>query len=212
MDGSLEDRPDVIPVFGQGLELEVSGDAVEVPDLAPGLEETGHDLAGLLLEVGVVGRVAHRGHVGLHAIDWLGDDVKVLAGLHRHAHPGGGGQLAGPDAGGQHHGLGLNPAGLGVHPDCPAIFHDYSGDRGALHDASASGPSPLGQGHGGVHRRGDPIPGDEQGAHQVVDVEQRAQLAGLVELDLADVHPHGTGHGHAPQQLFPPLVVGRHRD
>ena len=212
MNGPFEDRPNVVPVLGQGLELEVSGYAVEVPDLAPGLEEASHQLAGFLFEIGVVGRIAHRGHIGIGPFDGLGHDVEVLAGLHWHIHSGGGGQLAGPDARGQHHGLGFHPACLGVHPHCPAVFYHYSGHRGALHDASACGPGPLGQGHGGVHRRGDPVSGDEQRAHQIVDVEQRAQLEGLVEFDLPDVHPHRAGHGHAPQQLLPPLVVGRHRD
>ena len=86
VDGPLEDRPDVVPVLAQRAEGEVAGDAVEVPHLAPGLEEAGHDLAGLLLEVRVVAGVAQHRRVSVES-QGLGDDVEVLAGLQRHVDP-----------------------------------------------------------------------------------------------------------------------------
>ena len=60
---SFEDRTDVVPVLGQRAEGEVARDPVELPDLSAGLEEAGHDLAGLLLEVGVAAGIAQRRHV-----------------------------------------------------------------------------------------------------------------------------------------------------
>jgi len=58
----------------------------------------------------------------------LGDDVEVLAGLQRHVDPDLGRELAGPDAGGQHHGLGLDAALLGVDPGDGVLVGAQPGD------------------------------------------------------------------------------------
>ena len=211
VDGPLEDRADVVPVLRQRAEGEVPGHTVEVPHLAPGLEESGHDLAGLLLEVGVVAGVAQHRRVGVQA-ERLADDVEVLAGLQRHVDPDLGGEVAGPDSGGQHHRLGVDAALLGVDAGYGTVLRAQPGDGCVLDDAHAPASGALGQGHGGVHRGGVAVAGNVQRADEVVGADQRPTLAQFVHADLAGLHPDRDGHGRAPPDLLPALGVGRYRD
>jgi len=152
MHGLLEDRADVLPIFGQRAEAEVPRDLVHAPDLAPRLEEAGHDLAGLLFEVRVVLGVAQRWRAELHPVELFGHDVEVLACLERHVDADLRGEVARPHTGGEHDHVCLDRSLLGHDAGDRAVLRRQVGDRHAFDDGGATGSRTLGQRNRGVHR------------------------------------------------------------
>ncbi len=84
VDGVRHQRLELVPVFGQQLELEFLRDAVHAPGLGLGLETTHHQAADFLLEIDESVRIAHHRQHRVHAGDAFGDDVEVLRGMQRH--------------------------------------------------------------------------------------------------------------------------------
>ena len=211
MDGTLQNRADVFPVLRQGTEGEITGHLV-LPGLGLRLKEPGHDLAGLFLEVGVVGRISQGGQIGRYPLQRLGHHIEVLAGQGGDVHPGGGGQLTGPHSSGDHHRFRLDISGFGLHPHRPFVLHPNRGDRHPFHQ---SGPPILGtfrQRHGGVDRTGLPVLGEVDCPDQVVNIHQRPLLGGLIRFEDLNFDSGGPGHRHPPQNLLPSFGIRRHRD
>ena len=87
----------MVPILFQQLEFERVGNRVGThPRLGLRLEAADDQPADLLLEVGVAVRVAQDRHVGVHAVDRLGDDVEVLGGVQRDVHARHRADLLGP--------------------------------------------------------------------------------------------------------------------
>ena len=212
MDGALEDRAEVIPILGQLHEAAAGRHALKMPDLAAGLEESGHDLAGLLLEVRVVAGIAQHGGCHVHALQRLGDDVEVLAGLQRHVHADGRRQLARPHARGEDDRLGLDVTPIGLHTADPTAAGLQPRDGHALVDGCTAVARPLRQRHGHVHRRELAVALHQQGAHQIVGMYERPALLQLVEVQNAGLDAHHRPHRRAAEHLLPALRVVGHGD
>ena len=207
VDRSLEDRPDMIPVLGQRAEAEITRDLVHTPDLAPRFEEAGHDLPGLLLEVGVVARVAQSRCADLHSLDRFGDDVEVLARLKRDVHTDLGRKVTGPHAGGEHDDLRLNLTLLGDDTSDLAVLGLQLGDGDLLDDRCASGLSAPGERHRGVDRRGLAVAWDVERTDEIVGAHVREPFGGLVDRDLSALDADPIGHRRATADLFPSLLI-----
>lgn len=199
MDRPLEDRADVLPVLGQGSEGEVTGDAIELPDLAPGFEEADHQLAGLLLEVGVPTGVADRWHPRGHPVDRSRHEVEVLACLQRNVHPDAGRQLSGPHAGAEHDRFGLDGAEDGVHPGGAIAIATQSRDLHTFEDPYPAILGALRQGHGGVHGARLSVAGDVDRADQIIGAEQGPVVTDLVQIDDVCVDPDRLRHRCSPE-------------
>ena len=217
----LEHRTDVVPVFVERAKAEVPRDAVEAPHLGLGLEEADHELAGLFLEVRVVSGVAKYGRGGVEPLKRFGDHVEVLAGLQRDVHPDLRSQVAGPHAGCEHNGLGFDQmtpvivgAASGFRPRTAdgTVAGFEAGDRHPFDDAAPAGSCPLGQSHGGVHRRDQTVVWQVQRAHEIVGADQRPHLGELVHVDLAGLDADSGPHRRAAQDLLPTLGIRRDRD
>ncbi|CAI8290488.1 MAG: Uncharacterised protein [Rhodospirillaceae bacterium] len=138
----------MVEVLGQLVEAEIFGNARHPPGLGLGLEGAEHHLARVFLVVRALVRHPQHRHLG-QALDRLGDDVEVFAGVQRYGHPGHGGEVARPHAPAVHHHVGVDAAGFSV-----ALVSDAgdgavslidAGNFDALDDGRAHLPRTLGQ-------------------------------------------------------------------
>ncbi len=169
----------MVPV---GIE-QAEGEAVRHAGLGPGLGirlvAAHHEAADLLLEVDQAVRIAQRRQVGGHALDRLGDQVLMLHGLQRHAHPGKSADRLGPLPGAQRHHVAGDLAPSGAHARHPALLDAKAGDGAVLDDAHAVLPCAAGERLGDVGRVRLAVGRQESGADQVGRVHQRPQILGL---------------------------------
>ena len=132
----------------------------------------------------------------------------MLGGVERHGYAGHEPDLPRPHAGAVDHHLGLDLALRGGDPGGAAVPGQDAGDLAILDDPDPAHAGPLGQGHGGIGRVGLPIMREEDRADDIVDVQQRPHLLGLLRRDLLRLDPEGLGHGGAPAELVPALFIG----
>ena len=134
----------------------------------------------------------------------------MLAGVQGDGDPDIPAQLVGPHSGRGYHVLSVNQSPVGIHADRPAVRGAYPLHRDSLDDASSTFLGHVGQGHGRVNRRGLPITGDPNAAHNAVRVEERPASDHLVGVDDIDVNVEAAGHTGAPDQFFHALRVIGH--
>jgi len=210
--GAFQNRHEVIHVAGQLVEAEVLGDAVHAPGPGVALEGAQEDLAGVLLVVGAAVRVAQHRQVGRQAVDRVGQDVIVLAGVKRHPDASHEPHLAGPHAGAVDHVVGGDLALVGRDAGDPRSARPGrdpdGGHLGVLEDPGAAGARALGQGHGGVDRVGLAVVGQEDGADHVLDVQQRIEVARLGGRDHLHLEAGHARHGGTALQLLETLGGG----
>ena len=182
-------------------------DLIHPPDLAPRLEEPGHDLAGLFLEIGVISRVAQSRGTDLHALHRLGHDVEMLTGLQRDVDADLGCEMSSPHSGREYDSVRLYLALFGDDPGDPTVRFLELGDRHTLDEPGATHLCALCQSHRRVDGRGLSVSGNVQHADEIVGAHQRPKFRSSIEVDDLGVDSHTFGHGGAAEEFLPPLVV-----
>jgi hypothetical protein len=168
---------ELVPVLVEQFKLEGARNGVHLPGLGLGLEAPHDQAADLFLVVDEAVGVAHHRQHRMHAIDLSGDDVEVLGGVERHIDPGQCAELACPlpCAVHQHFAPHVTLAGPDTHS--PSAFDDDPGDLDVFHDLHTAIARPFGQRHAQVRRVGLAVPGQPDGALQIVGAHHRVTLA-----------------------------------
>ena len=187
-DGALQVRRHPVPVGGDLTEREARRDPGYLPRRADRLEQAKHQSAALLPVIAVVGGVLQHRPAAVHPLDRLGQQVVVLGGLQRDAHPGQLAEFPRPHAGAVDNVLGLDVAARGPDPGDSTAVAEEASDSDALDDPGALHPGAPGQRHGHVDRVDPAVGRDVEGGQHVVDPGQREQGGDLARRDLVHLH------------------------
>ncbi len=142
----------MVEILGQGVKLEILGDAVHAPWLGVRLEGTKQDLSGIFLVIGAFVRHPQHRQVRGQPVDPLGHDIEMLARMKRHRNTGHCTDFARPHAARIDHVIGLDRALVGHYASDAAIGLVDVGDLDALDDFRAVIARALGKRLGDVDR------------------------------------------------------------
>ena len=208
----LDVGPHPVPVRRDGPEREVLGDPTDVPRRADRLEQPDHQAVALGSDVGEVARVLQDGPVRVDLRHRPGDQVVVLGGLQRDAHPRALAELTGPHARGVDHVLALDVAGGRAHADDRAVAGQHVDRGSSLEQSRPAHARALGQGHRDVDGVHSPVGGRVERREDVVGAGGREQLADLPGADLVHVDAAVPVEGRDPPVLLEAAFVGRDLD
>ena len=197
----LHENPKVLPVLGQEREGEVGGDALHAPRLRHRLEAAHEQTADFLAHVDVAVGVAEHRQVRRHSGHGLGDDVEVLRGVKRHRDARHSPDLARPHPGAVHHDLARYVATGRPHARDAAVLHADRGHAGVLEDGRPALPRAASQRERRVDGIGAPVAWQPQGAHEVVDANERPAAARLRGRDDLHVDVEAARHGGEALEL-----------
>ena len=189
-----------------------SGIRPTVPRRAHRLEQPHHQAVALGSDVGEVAGVLQDGPVRVDLRHGAGDQVVVLGGLQRDAHPRAFTELTGPHARGVDDVLALDVPSGRAHADDRAVT-GQDVDRGSsLQERRATHARALGQRHRDVHRVHAAVSRRVERCEDVVGAGGREQLADLPGADLVDVHTAVPVERRDPPVLLEAPLVGRDLD
>ena len=205
----------MVEILGQRVEAEILGDARHAPGLGLGLEGAEHHLSGVRLVVGAFVRHAQHRQV-TEALDRLGDQIEMLAGMERQRHPRPRRQLAPPHAAAIDDHIGGDVArrvpGDPVDPGHAPAVVGHGRDRRALDDPRAAHPGALRQGHRDVGRIALAVERQVDRSGHALDVQVRIHRGDLGRADLVHFDAEGARERRLPQQFLAPRVGQCDRD
>ena len=136
----------MVDVVGQFVKTEIFGYAVHAPRFGLRLERAQEDLAGVLLEIGIIVRVTQHRQAGMHAFNRVGHHVEMLAGMQGHQRLGHGTHVPAPHARAVDHDIRADPRAADRDPGDLALLHQNIRDLGVLQHLCTACAGALGQG------------------------------------------------------------------
>ena len=197
----------MVEIFGQLVEAEILRDARHAPGLGDRLEGADQQLAGILLEIGLLVRHPQGRQVAGQARNALGQDVEMLAGMQRHIHPGHAADRMPPHAGAVDHVVGDDIALRRGHSGDPTLHLMDRGDGDVLEDPGAVLAGTLGQSQGDIARVALPVLRQVYAAQHALAVQQRIVLQAFGGGDILGLDAEHPSHGGAAPQLLHALAV-----
>ena len=203
----------MIKIFRQLIEAEIFGNPVHAPGLCERLECPHQHLAGIFLVIHAFIRDTEHRQLP-QAVDSLGDDVEMLAGMQGHIDAGHLPDVAGPHAGAIDNVIrgdrsfiaGIMAPGHTGYPIARLLDRRYldAFDNRRAHPAGA-----LCQCVGNVGRIALPVLRQIDRAGNVVDIEMRVLILDVGSGNLLDLNPEGSGHGRKPEDFLPSFLGQR---
>ena len=212
LDGIAHEDLELAPVFRERSEAESLGDTLHAPGLGPGIEAAHEESRHLFLEVDVAVAIAHHGQIGGDAVDGVGDDVHVLAGVQGYGDAAHAAELARPHARAVHQDFRGDVALRGVHSRHAAALELDARDLDALVNLRTARPGAPGEGLGDVGGVRLAVAGNPHRPHEVIGAHERVALARLLGADLLGLDAVGAGHRGVASELDHALDRARHAD
>ena len=163
--------------------------------------------ADFLLEITEPIRVAQRRQIGGDAIDWLGDKILVLHGLHRHGDVGQATAFTRPNAAAVDRNFALDVARFRLHGGDSTGANIEAGHAATLDDFRAFHLRTLGQGLAQIGRTRLPVGRQKRRANQVRDIHHRPKFLRFAWREQMHFQPKAVRRCRLPLDLGQALVV-----
>ena len=209
----LKNRLKMVPIRRQSVEHEVVADPGHAPGLGFRLKRPDHHLARIAFVVGAF--VRHPQHRQMaKALNWLGNQIEMLASVQRQSHAGRRSQFAPPHAAAVHHDIAgdmpRRAVGQIVHPGHPAVGLGHPDHLGMLKNRGPPQPRALGQSHRDIGRIALAIARQMHRADHTRHIKMRIHRLDFARRNLGDINIENPRHRGLAQQFLMPRWGQRH--